>query len=243
MVAKYQSVDGYIEGCSDSVVPLMRKLHAFIHEQLPNATEELQYGVPAFLISHGAPVVYLYGSKKHANFGFLRSAKLTDPDGVLQGSGNPSKHIKLKPDQSVDFGVLTEFVAQCRDIRSCGRCAQNAFATGLTRRLPPRGSQHRERSWRGSKLKPYVTSCHCGAARIEMTRPIRQLTRCNCSICRRYGAVWVYQQRKAIRIIAAKDALRSYSWGDETLGYFFSAQTAVASRTTITPNAATTGLT
>ena len=44
MAGKYQSVDDYIEGCSDAVVPLMKKLRAFIHEQLPNATEELQYG-------------------------------------------------------------------------------------------------------------------------------------------------------------------------------------------------------
>lgn len=70
-------------------------------------------------------------------------------------------------------------------------------------------------------MKPYVTLCHCGAVRIEITRPIRQLTRCNCSICRRYGALWAYQQRKAIRVIAAKDALRSYCWGDETLEFFF----------------------
>ena len=118
MTGKYQTVDDYIGDCSNAVAPLMKELRSFIHEELPNATEELQYGVPAFLNSHGVPVVYLFCSKKHVNFGFLKSADLSDPDGVLQGSGNPSKHIKLKPDQPVDIGVLTGLVTQCRDIRS-----------------------------------------------------------------------------------------------------------------------------
>lgn len=118
MAGKYQSVDDYIDGCSDAVTPPMRELRAFIHEQLPNATEVLQYGVPAFLNSHGVPVVYLFGSKKHVNFGFLKNASLSDPDGVLQGAGKPSKHVKFKPGQPVDLGVLTGFVAQCRDVRS-----------------------------------------------------------------------------------------------------------------------------
>lgn len=56
-----------------------------------------------------------------------------------------------------------------------------------------------------------------------MTRPIRQLTRCNCSICRRYGALWAYQQRKAICVMTDEAALRSYCWGDRTLEFFFCA--------------------
>ena len=64
---------------------------------------------------------------------------------------------------------------------------------------------------------PYTTSCHCGAVRIEMQRKIRKLTLCNCSLCRRYGALWDYQQRKAITITAEPGALAAYSWGDQSL--------------------------
>lgn len=118
MPGKKTSVDDYFEGCSDAVAPLMRELRVFIHEHLPGVTEELQYGVPAFANSHGVPVVYLFGSKAHVNFGFLRSVDLSDPDGVLKGSGRPSKHLKLKPGQPIDHDLLAAFVAQCRDIGS-----------------------------------------------------------------------------------------------------------------------------
>ncbi len=64
---------------------------------------------------------------------------------------------------------------------------------------------------------PTTTSCHCGAVRIEMLRPIRKLTQCNCSLCRRYGALWAYQQRKAISVTAKPGALGAYAWGDQSL--------------------------
>ena len=69
-------------------------------------------------------------------------------------------------------------------------------------------------------MSPYTTSCHCGAVTVELKRPIRKLTRCNCSICRRYGALWAYQQRKAIQVNAQKGILRSYVWGKGELQFF-----------------------
>lgn len=65
-----------------------------------------------------------------------------------------------------------------------------------------------------------TTSCHCGSVFVEMRRPVKQLTRCNCSICRRYGALWAYQQRKAVSVRAKNGALKSYSWGKKSIAYF-----------------------
>ncbi len=108
------TVDDYIDGCSVEVAPLMEELRAFIHNTLPGASEELQYGVPVFLNANGVPVVYLFGAKKHVNFGFLRSGDLSDPDGVLKGSGKPSKHVRVLPGKPVDKAILAAFVEQCR---------------------------------------------------------------------------------------------------------------------------------
>ena len=67
---------------------------------------------------------------------------------------------------------------------------------------------------------PYRTSCHCGAVTIELQRRIRKLTRCNCSICRRYGALWANQQRKAVLVSDKTGALSGYRWGKGTLEFF-----------------------
>lgn len=67
---------------------------------------------------------------------------------------------------------------------------------------------------------PVSTACHCGAVTIKLHRPIRKLTRCNCSICRRYGALWAYQQRKAIRVLDEDNRLRPYKWGRGALEFY-----------------------
>jgi len=56
-------------------------------------------------------------------------------------------------------------------------------------------------------------SCHCGAIRLEFARRPRKLTQCNCSICRRYGAIWAYYRRKSVQVACRRSALAVYSWG------------------------------
>jgi hypothetical protein len=62
--------------------------------------------------ANGVPVIYLFGSKRHVNFGFLRSSELMDPHSVLKGSGKPSKHIKVFPEKPLDKKLLRQFIRQ-----------------------------------------------------------------------------------------------------------------------------------
>jgi hypothetical protein len=57
-----------------------------------------------------------------------------------------------------------------------------------------------------------TATCHCGAVRIHVPRPPRTVTSCNCSICRRYGALWAYYRATTVQIEASKRNLSSYSW-------------------------------
>jgi len=60
-------------------------------------------------------------------------------------------------------------------------------------------------------------SCHCGAVQIQVPSKPRQLTSCNCSICRRLAGLWAYYDRSRVKVIARKDALARYVWGDKYL--------------------------
>jgi hypothetical protein len=64
-----------------------------------------------------------------------------------------------------------------------------------------------------------VATCHCGAVRVEVPRRPRTLTDCNCSICRRYGALWAYYGPSTVRVVAARDAAAGYSWGRRTIRF------------------------
>jgi hypothetical protein len=44
--------------------------------------------------------------------------------------------------------------------------------------------------WRLDEMLTGV--CHCGAARWEFDREPEGATACNCTVCRRYGVLWIY---------------------------------------------------
>jgi len=61
--------------------------------------------------------------------------------------------------------------------------------------------------------------CHCGTVRIHVRQAPRTLTRCNCSICRRYGALWAYYKPSSVRIEAPPNGLMRYAWNRQIRDY------------------------
>lgn len=61
-------------------------------------------------------------------------------------------------------------------------------------------------------------SCHCGAVRWQLDRIPGAATVCNCTVCRRYGALWAYDyEGEGIRV---SGATRAYVRG-ESIGFHF----------------------
>lgn len=63
-------------------------------------------------------------------------------------------------------------------------------------------------------------TCHCGSVRISVRKAPRVVTSCNCSICRRYGALWAYYRASSVQIEAPKGGLSRYSWRRKIRAYF-----------------------
>jgi hypothetical protein len=66
----------------------------------------------------------------------------------------------------------------------------------------------------------YEASCHCGRVRIEIAELPSTVSDCNCSICRRYGALWAYYRRDQVRLHAAPETLSAYLWGDRSIEFW-----------------------
>jgi len=60
-------------------------------------------------------------------------------------------------------------------------------------------------------------ACHCGAVRLAIPRAPEKATNCNCSICRRLGALWAYYEVSEVTIEGEPEQTTSYVWGDQTL--------------------------
>jgi hypothetical protein len=65
-----------------------------------------------------------------------------------------------------------------------------------------------------------TATCHCDAIRIIVRQPPRTVTSCNCSICRRYGALWAYYKPSSVTIEAPKGGLSKYSWNRRIRDYY-----------------------
>ncbi len=63
----------------------------------------------------------------------------------------------------------------------------------------------------------YQGQCHCGSVQFTLTSTPKQLVDCNCSICRRLGAIWGHAKIENVNITAASDATSRYIQGDKTL--------------------------
>lgn len=76
----------------------------------------------------------------------------------------------------------------------------------------------------GVSIKPkHRANCHCGAVILELDLPsgLVDLRRCDCSLCRRRGAIVASVPLSGIRIVNGQDALNLYQFNTKTAKHYF----------------------
>ena len=64
-------------------------------------------------------------------------------------------------------------------------------------------------------------SCHCGAVTYRVTRCEEGATTCNCTICRRYGALWAYDWEGEGITVSGPTTTYVRGDGDGDIGFHF----------------------
>lgn len=75
-----------------------------------------------------------------------------------------------------------------------------------------------------TEIKPkHRATCHCGAVELELDLPdgIVNPRRCDCSICRRKGAIVASVPLSGIRVVKGQDALRLYQFNTKAAKHYF----------------------
>ncbi|MGO1117133.1 GFA family protein [Rhodovibrionaceae bacterium A322] len=62
-------------------------------------------------------------------------------------------------------------------------------------------------------------TCHCQAVSYRYHATPPWALKCNCSICRRLGALWIYAKVARINILGAAGTTRRYLWGDRKIAF------------------------
>ena len=69
----------------------------------------------------------------------------------------------------------------------------------------------------------HFATCHCGAVRLQLTLPngIEDPRRCDCSMCRRRGAIVASVTLDNLQVVEGEDVLGCYQFNTKTAKHFF----------------------
>ncbi|CAH0525887.1 GFA family protein [Vibrio hippocampi] len=67
--------------------------------------------------------------------------------------------------------------------------------------------------------KQHNVQCHCGNITLSYQQQPEHLTRCNCSLCRRYAALWGYFRSEEVKVTVENGKLNRYCWGDKEINF------------------------
>jgi hypothetical protein len=62
-------------------------------------------------------------------------------------------------------------------------------------------------------------TCHCENVVVRVQALAERVTRCNCSICRRYAPLWGYHTETTAAVQVGEHGLRTYCWGDRMVNF------------------------
>jgi hypothetical protein len=88
---------------------IARRWFEVIRQCRDDVRELLHDGHPTACVGDAA-FAYVNAFTAHVNVGFFRGAELADPDRLLEGTGKFMRHVKLRPNHSVDALALTKLV-------------------------------------------------------------------------------------------------------------------------------------
>ena len=66
-------------------------------------------------------------------------------------------------------------------------------------------------------------TCHCGGVEIEVNVPdqFKNVMRCNCSLCKRRGAIMTMVGPEDLKIVKGQDLLKLYQYHTKTAKHYF----------------------
>ena len=90
---KPTTVGECIAGLEDWQAEAVATLRQLVLEAVPKATERFKWAQPVY--ESNGPFCYIKAFKQHVSFGFWWGVEIDDPLGLLQGSGEKMRHVKV----------------------------------------------------------------------------------------------------------------------------------------------------
>lgn len=96
-----------------AVEPTQRKILLELRDMImaiePAATESIKWNRPCYANARGL-FCYLHSTRSYAVLGFQQGASLSDPAGLLEGTGKDMRHVKFDRNRRADDPVIRALV-------------------------------------------------------------------------------------------------------------------------------------
>jgi hypothetical protein len=90
------------------MISALRKL---VRQKAPSLTETVKWGNGCW-VGEEWPVIFLHAKDDHLQFGFFGGSGLSDPKGLLKGSGKFVKHVKIYQPSDIDEVAIARLIRQ-----------------------------------------------------------------------------------------------------------------------------------
>ena len=114
---KAPAVEAWFRARPGELGDLAHEWFTAIRECGPDVLELVHDGCPVACVGDAA-FAYVNAFRSHVNVGFFQGAVLSDPAGLLEGTGRNMRHVKLRAGVSVNAEALEALIREAyRDIR------------------------------------------------------------------------------------------------------------------------------
>jgi hypothetical protein len=105
-----REVEDYILKLPLEQAQIAEALRDLILSASPRMEEQIKWGKPWF--GCGKLTCYIAAAEDHVTLGFAEGAQLTDPAGILTGTGKNMRHVKLKSLKDIKRKQLTAWIKE-----------------------------------------------------------------------------------------------------------------------------------
>jgi hypothetical protein len=104
-------IDACIHRGNPKLQPVADEIRSLVKSTVPESIEAINpWGIPAFDF-HG-PICFMMIGKHHVTLGFSRGTSLSDPAGLLEGTGKNLRHVKLTGASPLASAALASLIRQ-----------------------------------------------------------------------------------------------------------------------------------
>lgn len=104
-VERDPAIDKWFDQQPSELGSIARTWFTLMRQCGTDVRELMHDGCPVACVED-APFGYVNAFRAHVNVGFFHGAALTDPAGLLEGSGKYMRHVKVKPGLAIDVSSL-----------------------------------------------------------------------------------------------------------------------------------------